>query len=573
MTRTGSLTAWAFAGLAVIAPFAYAGTEGVNVDDGTLISQYDAVVRVQGDGSLHVSETVTYDLKAAPTSTLSREIVTQEQYDAENDRLYDVANIAVDVGEGFDGEVEASVSEDDGVADIAIDLGDTVDADERTVTLTFDYDVSGAVAETADGLEVRWPVVQGFDRPIADATVEWNAPDVVWLQCLTGPQGSSRPCTVSQLVDVSVPTMQQRDVAVGEQVVGILGLDSDSGVTPTATAQPRASLERSFTASGGPLSIALVVLVLGLAFPAWLWLTRGRDAVGRRPGPVQPISTVDGELMFCPPSAVRPGQMGTLVDERADVVDVSSTIVDLAVRNYLFVEELPRTLHGRHDWVLRRRNAPGEELLPYERAVFDAMFSRGDDVPVSRLEEVLRNELGDVQALMYADMVGQGWFKERPDAVRSRWTTAGWVLFGAGAVLTVVLALASRFGLVGLAVVIAGATLAVAGQSTPARTSRGSQVLGELREFRAYLETPHTDDIPEQHREELVSRFWPYALVFGLGDRWAQALAATDTDATADDPIYWYGAPQDWHLSDAAPSMMRLAAALEAAIAPRRLLG
>jgi uncharacterized protein (TIGR04222 family) len=264
--------------------------------------------------------------------------------------------------------------------------------------------------------------------------------------------------------------------------------------------------------------------------------------------------------------------MGTLVDERADVVDVSSTIIDLAVRNYLFVEELPRSEFGHHDWLLRRRNDAGDELLAYEREVFQAIFAAGDEVRVSELEAVLRDRLPGVQALMYDDMVGQGWFNERPDAVRGRWTTAGWVLLAAGAVLTVVLAAASAFGLVGIAVVLAGVALAGVGQVAPARTARGSRVLAELKQFRSYLEDPEVDDIPVAQREELISRFYPYALVFGLGERWAQALAATDADDTPDAPIYWYGAPQNWHLSDAAPTMVRLAAALSGAISSRRLL-
>jgi hypothetical protein len=174
---------------------------------------------------------------------------------------------------------------------------------------------------------------------------------------------------------------------------------------------------------------------------------------------------------------------------------------------------------------------------------------------------------------MYRDMVDQGWFGERPDSVRNRWTTAGWVLLAAGAVLTVVLALVSTFGLVGLAVLLAGVALAAAGQLAPARTSRGGRVLNELRGFREYLASADGSDVPEHQREELFSRFYPYALVFGLGERWATALAARDDDEDPDEPIYWYGAPADWHLSDAAPSLLHLSTGLNAALASRRLLG
>ncbi len=187
--------------------------------------------------------------------------------------------------------------------------------------------------------------------------------------------------------------------------------------------------------------------------------------------------------------------MGTLVDEHADVIDVAATVIDLAVRNYLFIEEQPGAHHGRGDWALRRRNAPGDELLAYEREVFDALFSGADHVMVSGLDGVLRPRLSDVQALLYDDMVRQGWFGERPDAVRTRWTTAGWVLVAAGVVLTAVLATVSTFGLVGVAVVLAGVALTASGQVAPARTSRGSKVLRELETFRGFLaERRHRGD-------------------------------------------------------------------------------
>lgn len=531
------------------------------------MSDYRATVRVEQSGDLHISENVVYDFAGTPTSTVRREISTRESYDTASDRVYEVGNVAVDAERPG---VDANVSTDDGEARVVVEFATP---ETGTVSVDFDYDVSGAVAETADGLEVRWPVVQGFALPIATAEVEWQAPDVLWLSCVTGPPGSSRPCSSTQLVDVAAPTMQQRGLRAGDQMVGILGLDADAQVAPSTDLRERRSFARSFTATGTPLYVALTVLLLGLLFPLWLWLSRGRDATGPRPGRVQPLARSGDGVAFSPPSAVRPGQMGTLVDERVDVVDVSATIVDLAVRNYLFVEELPRTTHGHHDWLLRRRNPAGDELLSYEREIFGAVFSSGDEVKVSELEDVLRHRMSAVQSLMYDDMVRQGWFTERPDAVRSRWTTAGWVLLAAGVVLTVVLALASSFGLVGLAMVIAGAVLAATGQVTPARTGLGSRVLAELRQFRAFLEAPAADELPPQQREELISRFFPYSVVFGLADRWADALAATDPDDSPDEPIYWYGAPHDWHLSDAAPTLVRLMSALSSAIAPRRLLG
>jgi hypothetical protein len=532
-----------------------------------VIRNYVATVTVNADGSLAVTEVMEYDqggLGRLPGQRVERTLVTREQYDADDDRIYDVSEVRAQVdGETVDADVDATEN--------GVRLAMTIPPGSPRVR--WDYTITGAVAETADGIEVRWPVVQGFDRPIAGVTVDWNAPDVLWLSCLTGAPGSSRPCTTSQLAEGPTPTMSQRGVVKGGEVVGILGLSADSGVSPDAKLETRWSLSHAFTSTGTALFVALFLLAVGLLAAFLLWWTRGRDVSASVEPFDMPIRDGgDGQWVFAPPSAIRPGQMGTLVDERADVVDVAATVVDLATRNYLFIEEIARGPFGRMDWMLRRRNAAGDELLGYERTVFESTFATSDEVLVSALPDVLRDKLGSVQSLMYADMVDQGWFAERPDAVRGRWTTAGWALVASGVVLTVVLALVSSFGLVGLAVVIGGAALASAGQIAPARTAKGSQVLRQLRELRDWIETADVGDLPRNQREQLLSRLYPYALVFGSGDRWAQAIADLDEDPDPDAPLYWYGAPADWHLGDIAPSLHNLTVSLNAALGSRRLL-
>ncbi|MGH3446715.1 MAG: DUF2207 domain-containing protein, partial [Nocardioidaceae bacterium] len=494
-------------------------------DHPTTIPHYAAAVTVDTDGTLHVAEAVTYDFGGVAVQQVERVLQTRERYDDDDDRVYDVRDVAVDAVQS---DVDATVRSDRDSSRITARFAEP---QSQQVTIDFSYDVTGAVARTPDGIEVRWPVVQGFSAPIADATLTWKAPQVNWLSCLAGAPGSSRPCTTTQLADVSAPRMTQQGLSPGDQMVGILGLPDDAGVAPSVDLQPRWSLTRAFTASGRPLWLALAVLVLGVLAALAMWWLRGRDKGTASPASSAPI--VGGEVgaggagervVFAPPSACRPGQMGTLVDEHADIVDVTSTVIDLAVRNYLFIEELPHGEYGRNDWMLRRRHDAGEELLGYEREVFEALFADGDEVKVSQLDDSLRERLPGVQSLMYEDMVSQGWFGERPDSVRSRWTTAGWVLAAAGVVLTVVLALASTFGLVGVAVVLAGVAFVTAGLAAPARTSRGSKVLVELAAFRRYLEHADASDYPESQRQELIARCYPYALVFGLGERWAQAL-------------------------------------------------
>ena len=80
------------------------------------------------------------------------------------------------------------------------------------------------------------------------------------------------------------------------------------------------------------------------------------------------------------------GLFGTLVDERADVRDVSATIVDLAVRVYPRIEELqpdggaPRDKDDR----LVALKPADDRLRPYEALLLGHLFAGGDSVELTR---------------------------------------------------------------------------------------------------------------------------------------------------------------------------------------------
>ena len=45
-------------------------------------------------------------------------------------------------------------------------------------------------------------------------------------------------------------------------------------------------------------------------------------------------------VSYEPPQGLTPAELGTLVDERADNSDIISSVIDLAVRGYLRIDEI-----------------------------------------------------------------------------------------------------------------------------------------------------------------------------------------------------------------------------------------
>src|SRR4030095_3534436 len=187
---------------------------------------------------------------------------------------------------------------------------------------------------------------------------------------------------------------------------------------------------------------------------------------------------------FAPPEDLRPGQVGTLVDEEANTLDVSATIVDLAVRKYLVIEEIPKTwMLGKADWNLRRLpeaegarppEREGDRLLPYETKLREGLFEDGDQVELSELRKKFAERLQKVKDALYKDMVSRKWFRRRPDRVRQIWVVIGSLALSAGIALTIVLASFTKLGLLGIPFALGGLLLLIGAKWMPARTAKGT---------------------------------------------------------------------------------------------------
>jgi hypothetical protein len=542
-------------------PFVALGTLPAQAADDQ-ITAYAATASLTGDGVLKVKETVDV---TAGGDTFARTLTTRVRSDASEDRTYDIRNVSATVN----GQ-PAENFKDEG-----IDNGRRLSLKASgQAKIVYSYEVGNVVSDTVEGREVSWPIVQGYGVGIPKATVSVSIPFATWVTCIAGRVGSSMPCTSSQLAESAALEIEQLGVPAGGRLTFLTGLSDQATVKPNAEFKTRWSLGNAFTLDRSTIGLSILLLGIGVLGAAALWFLRGRDAVKVGPGaPERPVlDSADGP-QFAAPDGIRPGQVGTVVDETADVVDITATLLDLAVRNYLTIVELPRETHfGKLDWELRRLNAGGPELLPYEKALLDAVFADGETVQVSTLGHGLRSRLGLVREQLYADVVTQGWFASRPDAVRNRWTTAGIVLLGAGVVLTIVLAIVTKFGLVGFAVMLAGLVLTLAGQVAPARTARGAAVLGRVAGLQRYLTDETSADLPQSHRLEFASRCLPYAAVLGLTEKWALEIAATDDDDDPDAGIGWYSGPENWHLSDIGESLSNFVTAFGGTLSSARRL-
>jgi uncharacterized membrane protein len=488
-------------------------------DTGWVIDGFRADITIRPDGSLAIIESIDVDFAGLQKHGILRDIPTRYRYDDTRDRLYRLSVQSVTDASGRG--VTYQVSAGDAMTEIKIgDPGRTVSGKQSYHLL---YTVAGALNAFADHDELYWNVngdQWGVPTTSTSATVLVSVAGALQrVTCFQGPTGSTEPCSASTGGNVASFGATRR-FSPGEQLTIVTALKSGAiaVAAPDLVARPRGFVDY-FSASPLALGVAAVVFVGGLFLVWWTWWTRGRDR-GRARGAIV--------AEYEPPAKLRPAQLGVLVDESADPRDLVATVVDLAVRGYLTItEHAKHGLFGHADWTLDKKKA-GDDLLPYERKLFDGIFTGGESVLLSSLKGTFAPTLKSAESLLYKDATERGWFVADPSRVRTLYAGLGCLTAVVGIGLVFVLGQVLGWGLVGLALVPAGVALLVLNRAMPARTAAGAALFAQTLGFKRYMDTAETDRAAFAEKEGLFTAYLPYAVMFASVEGWMRAFAGLD---------------------------------------------
>jgi uncharacterized membrane protein YgcG len=528
-----------------------------SADVGESISTYDVTLTVHDDGTLAVSEAIAYDFGPNARHGIFRTIPTTVPFDDDNDRVYDLDDVQVTSPSDAPTNVDRSSSG----GTTTLRIGDPDETVSGRQDYIISYTVDAALNAFADHDELYWNAIGAeWDVPIAEASVVVRAPQPVMQQtCFAGPSGSVLPCGAATATGDRATFAQPDGLGPYQALTVVVGLPKGAVSATGPHLEEHYTLRRALTPTPLTGTLAGLLLVPGLAGVGWLVGTRGRDRryAGQTPGlaplgdgrdeAVPLVDHMPVAVQFQPPVGLRPGQIGTLLDEQANVVDVTATIVDLAVRGHLRIVELERPhWFSSGDWQLEKLAGGEGDLLSYERKLYDGLFESGDQVLLSALKKKFAARMSAVQAALYQDVTTAGWFRGRPDKVRGRWQAGGFLLAIAGGWLTFALSHRLHWAPVGVAVTLVGACLFLVGRRMPARTAKGSAVLAQARGFREYVRTAEAEQLRFEEGADIFSRYLPYAVVFGETERWVRVFGPLAATAGAVGGVAWYAGPTGW---------------------------
>lgn len=404
---------------------------------------------------------------------------------------------------------------------VEIRLGDADAFVEGRVTYILRYEVARALVNFADHDELYWNVTGNEWRTSiqrASATVHLPGavpPEELEMQAYTGPFGSREQDATTEHSRPDTVTFRSNGV-----------LDPMEGLTIAVGWQP------GLVNFPGPLQRTLTFLTdnwiaaAPLAALAWLWpLYRrsGRDPAGGG-------SVV---VRYEPPAGLTPGEIGTLVDEKVDLRDITATVVDLAVRGFLRIGQNTKSymagLWTTEETTFERLRSPqGASLTPHETLVLNALFSRGEQVSISDLKERFYKRIPGINSALYQRLATEGYFVGSPHEVRTRYRVFG-VLAGGAAVALGAAWVWFRGGILpeGLLLpIVAGIVTALLffgfAPAMPRRTKKGVGMREWAVGFEEFVDRVEASQLEADRARNVYETLLPYAMALGVAEQWSR---------------------------------------------------
>jgi uncharacterized membrane protein len=407
------------------------------------------------------------------------------------------------------------------------------DAEDTTRTIIFHYQVLDALRFQEDHDELYWNVTgDEWDAPIDLATARITLPDGatgVRAVAYTGAYGSNAHDAKTTINGDAIDVESTRPLSFHEGLTAVVGFDKGL-VHPSSSF----TLFLRFLRSNIPLLMPVFVFFAML----WWWWTHGRD-------PQRNAIAVQ----YDPPDQLSPGECGTLVDNEAAMSDITATLVDLAVKGYLTIEQKEEThmLGLSHDkeYIFHLKKPPAEwtGARPHEQEMLNALFDGGarPDVRLADLQNHFYTHLPTIRDRIFSALMADGYYFHRPDTTKSGYIGAGiavGVLFFIGSsVLKNVTGISdSTWTLAGTA---SGLIICVFGWFMSSRTTVGERALEKVLGFEEFLGRVEKDQIARlETRPELFEKFLPYAMALHVEKKWVQAFSGI-----ALQPPQWFQAP------------------------------
>ena len=479
------------------------------------IDHFDSAVSVQPDGSISVQETITARFVGA-WNGIYRTIPVE--YRTPQGLNYTLRLTIESVTDSMGYSLRYESSRERHYRKLKIWIPH---AQDTTQTVTIRYRVANALRFFDEHDELYWNVTgDEWDVPIAQVSAAVLLPPAATGLRATAFRGAYKSTERNDVrIDGHVVTIAANGLAFREGVTAVVGWNPGAVHRPTML-----EWAGDFVYSNWQLAMPV-----GVFLCLWvLWWFRGRDP---NPGTVV--------TLYEPPSNLSPAEAGTLTDGSVDMRDITSTIVDLAVRGYLRVDEK----NGQYTFNKLKSAKNPDDLKIHESMMMGGLFAKGDSVSIVDLKGDFYTYLKDIKESLYINLVDRDFYTKRPNDVGSSYTLCGIGIFLAPIVWAVIsLTQHGAFGypswMTVASCVVTAIVVLVFAAIMPRRTKTGTREYAKVRGFQEFLSRVDADRLQRVVKTpEMFEKYLPYAMALGVETEWARAF-----HGIYEQPPAWYTA-------------------------------
>jgi uncharacterized membrane protein YgcG len=519
-------------------------------------------------GVVHAVETIKYDFGSdGDHHGILRFLDSHFTDTATKDRVYEYSNIHVSSPTGASALFSTARQED-----LLIQVGNKNATIGGRQTYVISYDIHGALnqTKTTGGSkldEFYWNATgTEWQVPIDKTTVTVHGPaNPTAAECIAGPPGSSTPC-LKETTTADGAKFSQDTLASGSGLTLDVGWPAGTFAQTSPILEPVMSPDAPEVYAGsndGPDPFwtpwnwggGLVLLVgIPLAFLLFVLLRRrDQQYTGEAPGtiptdpnaPVGPAPVHDTIVPFYDPPAGFPvGAVSLLMTKQQSKTDVTVTLLDLAARGHLRIEEVAGGSRGKatdYNLVATPEKATVGDtasLLPHEQLLLTDLFSGNTKtVSLSNLKYTFFSEYTAVEAAIKVWVQAKGYFLDKLNRSHPalRWiVVACIVVFGAMFQVDKSWEFWPIGAFIGALVSYRIAPRAVR------RSALGHATLVQLEGFKLYIATAEADQIHFEEGVDIFSRFLPWATAFGEADHWTGVFAQLAREGKFTSTPDWY---------------------------------
>lgn len=412
---------------------------------------------------------------------------------------------------------------------VQVKIGDPQQTLTGQQTYTIAYTAEAATNFFSDHDELYWNVSGSeWDAPLERVTSTIRLPSdvgsssLVQTNCYTGTYGSTEQncLQVHNTVTADFSAESFLTAVVSWPTGIVIRPDNYDALRTQGTIAPPNQIFQQ--PSVLVLLLNFLSVIAAVMLMARYWTTHGRDLQAKKPIIAQ----------YEPPDDLRPAEAYALLHEQVSMKAVlPATIVDLAVRGYVQIREVEQAkflgLGKKTDYELQRVKPIDETLRDGEASIlttlFDLKYTDAAEQPTVLLSSLQQRKYtaNPFQSAVQASMdrlVHEGYFTRSPITSKILVGVIGAAVLG----LTGFLLSSGIFAWGGLVV-----GLIVFGflPSMPQRSVKGAEAAWHAQGFRLFIEKAEQYRIHWQERENIFELYLPYAMVFGLADKWSKALA------------------------------------------------